>query len=262
MKASTTAAEKAPLNSGKRPLGAFLGNNYVYVAFIALLIFGAFASPVFMTVNNITTVLLQNSIGGFVAIGMLFVVITGGIDLSVGSFVAISVCFVSGFIQDGLGMMAVVLVLLICIGCGGVTGVLVSYAKVAPFIATLAMMTILKGVAYMYQVGANRRIDGTFLPRFIQSSLFGIPIPVWLLAIVFAISVFILNKIKPVIIFYFRDITDYSFIRRFQRNNINLFGNRRKFYFPAAFGIQLYCLAILERNIRVCFTVFIPFARQ
>ncbi len=174
----------------------FLKKNYVVVAFVALLIFASIASPVFLTVNNITTVLLQNSIYAIIAIGMLFVVITGGIDLSVGSFVALSVCFVSGFIQDGLGIMAIVYVLLICIGFGAVSGILVSVCKVAPFIATLSMMTILKGIAYIYQVGANRRIDGTFLPNFIQSSLFGVPIPVWILIGVFIICAFVLNKTR------------------------------------------------------------------
>ncbi len=194
MKDAQIAMEKNGVK--KQTVGEFMRKNYVVVAFIALLIFCSFASPVFLTVNNIMTMLLQNSTTALVAIGMLMVVITGGIDLSVGSFVAIAVCFVSGFIQDGLGVMSVVYVLLICIGFGCVTGVLVSFCKVAPFIATLSMMTILKGIAYIYQVGANRRIDGTFLPKFIQSSLFGVPIPVWILIVVFVVCAFVLNKTR------------------------------------------------------------------
>lgn len=174
----------------------FIKDNFVVFAFIAMVIFGAFASPAFLTLGNIKTVLLQNSIYAICAIGMLLVVITGGIDLSVGSFVVVAVCFSAGFIQDGYGIWSIVIVMLMCLVFGTISGLLVSYAKVAPFIATLAMMTILRGIAYMYQVGQNRRIDGTFLPNFIQSSFLGIPIPVIILAFIFMIAAFILRKTK------------------------------------------------------------------
>lgn len=174
----------------------FAKENFVILAFIILLIYGSFASPAFLTVSNIKTVLLQNSIYAICAIGMLLIVITGGIDLSVGSFVVVSVCFTAGFIQKGYGILAIILVILLCIAFGIFSGILVAYAKVAPFIATLAMMTILKGVAYMYQVGQNRRIDGTFLPKFIQGNLWGIPIPVIILALIFVIIAVILRKTK------------------------------------------------------------------
>ena len=74
---------------------------------------------------------------------MLMIIITGGIDLSVGSYVCICVCLTAGFIQNGMGPMAIAAVggLGILFGC--VTGVLVAYAKVAPFIVTLAMTSIL-----------------------------------------------------------------------------------------------------------------------
>ncbi len=174
----------------------FAKENFVIIAFVILLIYGSFASPAFLTVSNIKTVLLQNSIYAICAIGMLMIVITGGIDLSVGSFVVVSVCFTAGFIQEGHGILAIIFVILLCIAFGIISGILVAYAKVAPFIATLAMMTILKGVAYMYQVGQNRRIDGTFLPKFIQGNLWGIPIPVIILALIFVIIAVILRKTK------------------------------------------------------------------
>ncbi len=187
---------KSNQNQKLKAVTRFAKENFVIIAFVILLIYGSLASPAFLTVSNIKTVLLQNSIYAICAIGMLLIVITGGIDLSVGSFVVVSVCFTAGFIQDGYGIIAIILVILLCIVFGIVSGILVAYAKVAPFIATLAMMTILKGVAYMYQVGQNRRIDGTFLPKFIQGNLWGIPIPVIILALIFVVFAVILRKTK------------------------------------------------------------------
>lgn len=187
---------KSNQNQKLKAVTRFSKENFVIIAFAILLIYGSLASPAFLTVSNIKTVLLQNSIYAICAIGMLLIVITGGIDLSVGSFVVVSVCFTAGFIQDGHGILAIIFVILLCIVFGIVSGILVAYAKVAPFIATLAMMTILKGIAYMYQVGQNRRIDGTFLPKFIQGNLWGIPIPVIILALIFVVFAVILRKTK------------------------------------------------------------------
>ncbi len=187
---------KSNQNQKLKAITRFAKENFVIIAFAILLIYGSLASPAFLTVSNIKTVLLQNSIYAICAIGMLLIVITGGIDLSVGSFVVVSVCFTAGFIQDGHGILAIIFVILLCIVFGIVSGILVAYAKVAPFIATLAMMTILKGIAYMYQVGQNRRIDGTFLPKFIQGNLWGIPIPVIILALIFVVFAVILRKTK------------------------------------------------------------------
>ncbi len=174
----------------------FMKNNFVVIAFIALIIFGGCASPAFLTVGNIKTVLLQNSIYAICALGMLFIVITGGIDLSVGSYVVVAVCFTAGFIQEGRGILAIVIVAAMSIVFGIISGTLIAYAKVAPFIATLAMTTILRGIAYIYQVGQNRRIDGTFWPKFIQGSFLGIPIPVLILGVIYLIVVFLLKKTK------------------------------------------------------------------
>lgn len=174
----------------------FMKSNFVVIAFIALIIFGGFASPAFLTLGNIKTVLLQNSIYAICALGMLFIVITGGIDLSVGSYVVVAVCFTAGFIQEGKGILAIVIVAAMSIVFGIISGTLIAYAKVAPFIATLAMTTILRGIAYIYQVGQNRRIDGTFWPEFIQGSFLGIPLPVLILVVVYVIVIFLLKKTK------------------------------------------------------------------
>lgn len=186
-----TAGSAASIKPGK-----FIKNNFVIIAFILIFIFSCFATPVFLTVSNITTVLIQNSIYAICALGMLMIIITGGIDLSVGSYVCICVCLTAGFIQDGMGVTAILVVAVMSMLFGCVTGVLVAYAKVAPFIVTLAMTSILKGLAYMYQVGESRRIDGTYWPEFIQGSILYIPTPIFIMVVVFLIVLFILNKTK------------------------------------------------------------------
>lgn len=172
----------------------FFTKNYLLVCFIVLVFACMILSNKFMTTRNIMNILLQNSMYAIIGIGMLFVIIAGGIDLSVGSVVALSVCFTAGFIQDNMGVMAVVVVLILMALVGLVTGILVTYGKVAPFVATLAMMTILRGEAYIYQVGSDRRIDGTFLPNFINSNVGGIPTPVIIMVIIVVISAFTLGK--------------------------------------------------------------------
>jgi len=196
MEMTNSKVKELSKSKTKEKVVEWIKGNFVIIAFICLFVYASFASPAFLTVNNIKTVLLQNSIYAICAIGMLFIVITGGIDLSVGSYICVCVCFTAGFIQDGKGIWAIVFVAILSILFGTISGVLVAYAKVAPFIATLAMTTILKGVAYMYQVGQNRRIDGTFWPIFIQGNVLGIPTPVFILIVVSAIAIFILKKTK------------------------------------------------------------------
>lgn len=76
----------------------FALSNFVIIAFVVLFIASCFLSPAFLTVNNIKSVLIQNSIYAICAIGMLLIIITGGIDLSTGSYVCIIVCLTAGLI--------------------------------------------------------------------------------------------------------------------------------------------------------------------
>lgn len=179
-----------------RKVTEFLLSNFVIFAFVILFIASCFLSPAFLTINNIKSVLIQNSIYAICAIGMLLIIITGGIDLSTGSCVCITVCLTAGLIQDGHGFASIVIVLLLAFGIGAFSGVMVSILNIAPFIATLAMTTVLKGAAYMYQTGQNRRIDGTFLPNWVKSTTFGIPNPILVMIVVFLVFLFLLNRTR------------------------------------------------------------------
>ncbi|MDD3337570.1 MAG: ABC transporter permease [Lachnospiraceae bacterium] len=183
-------------NEKLKKITDFALSNFVIIAFIVLFIASCFLSPAFLTINNIKSVLIQNSIYAICAIGMLMIIITGGIDLSTGSYVCIIVCLTAGLIQKGNGILSIVIVLLLAFGIGAVSGSMVACLNIAPFIATLAMTTILKGAAYMYQTGQSRRIDGTFLPNWVKSSTFGIPNPVSVMIVVFLVFLFILNRTR------------------------------------------------------------------
>lgn len=173
----------------------FLQNNYIFIAFFLMILIGTLTSDKFLTINNIRNVSLQLSMSVIIALGMLFTVLTGGIDLSVGSIVALAGCLVAGFTQSGTHpFLAIIIVLGLMAIAGSVGGLLVSKAKVAPFIATLATMTIWRGAAYIYQVGQDRRIDGTPLVKFITGQISGIPVMFIIMIIVVLIAWFVLSK--------------------------------------------------------------------
>lgn len=171
-------------------------SNFVIIAFIILFVASCFLSPAFLTKNNLMSVLIQNSIYAINAIGMLIIIITGGIDLSTGAFVCITVCLTAGLIQEGHGVVSIFIVLGLALLLGACSGIMVAFLDIAPFIATLAMTTILKGSAYIYQTGQNRRIDGTFLPNWVKGTTFGIPNPVLVMIVVFLVFLFVLNRTR------------------------------------------------------------------
>lgn len=114
----------------------------------------AIIDPDFMTVDNIFNVLRQVSIKALLAFGMTFVILTGGIDLSVGSIIALSSALAAGMMASGgnpwlaVGMAALSGTLM-----GAANGVIIARGKVAPFIATLATMTIFRGFTLVYTEG-------------------------------------------------------------------------------------------------------------
>lgn len=174
---------------------SFLSQNYIALAFLLMIIAGSLLSPKFLTITNFRNVALQLSMNVIIAIGMLFTVISGGIDLSVGSVVALAGCVAAGYTQEGMSPFTVLLLVSLLMALAGtVSGVLVSKGNVAPFIATLATMTIWRGAAYIYQVGSDRRIDGTEFVDVLTNTLASIPVPVIIMVIVAILAWFVLSK--------------------------------------------------------------------
>jgi len=130
-----------PTGSGLHKLSALLTLLLLILAF-------SFASPAFFSVNNGLTVLLQTSVIGLLAIGMTLVIITGGIDLSVGSVLALSGVIAGLTIKAGLPVMpAMVLGIGAGACCGFINGLVITKLRITPFVATLGMMMIARGVA-------------------------------------------------------------------------------------------------------------------
>ncbi len=130
-----------PTGSGLHKLSALLTLLLLILAF-------SFASPAFFSVNNGLTVLLQTSVIGLLAIGMTLVIITGGIDLSVGSVLALSGVVTGLTIKAGIPVMpAMVLGIIAGACCGFINGLVITKLRITPFVATLGMMMIARGVA-------------------------------------------------------------------------------------------------------------------
>ena len=160
-----------------------------------MLIFSASMSDSFFTMNNLSNILRQVSPIGLASFGMLLVILTGGIDLSVGSIVAaIGVAFALLSYEVYLPV-AIVLSLLIGGGFGMITGYLVAYHKVASFIATLAMMTIVRGLGYLFSKGAPITV-GDYSQGILvlgNGDLFGIPYSAIILLVVFGLLYVVLR---------------------------------------------------------------------
>ena len=114
------------------------------LALIVLMVVITIINPNFLTTNNLLNLLLQVTANGFIAFGMTFVILTSGIDLSVGSILALSSAITAGLIANGMPVpLAIVVALLLGGVLGMINGLLISFGKLAPFIVTLATMTIL-----------------------------------------------------------------------------------------------------------------------
>jgi ribose transport system permease protein len=182
-------------NNLRHKIIILLKENYIAIAFIALLVAGSFLSDKFLLMTNLRNVTLQTSMIAIISIGMLFTIISGGIDLSVGSIVALAGCLAAGFTQGGMDpLLTIGFVLVLMAIAGSFSGLLVSVGNVAPFIATLAAMTIWRGASYIYQVGQDRRIDGTPFVKTIAGYIGPIPVPVIIMVVVAVIAAFVLRK--------------------------------------------------------------------
>lgn len=151
--------------------------NTIFI-FALLVIFSAAISDVFFTSVNLSNLLKQVSGVGIISIGMLIVILTGGIDLSVGSMVALlAVCFAL-LVNIFALPLAILLTLTIGFALGSISGYLVAYQKMAPFVATLALMTIARGLGFIYSKGSPVVFDtvgGLTMSNFANNSVLGIP---------------------------------------------------------------------------------------
>jgi len=167
------------------------------LALVAVCIALAFMSPDFLTVSNSFDVMRQVSINAVIAFGMTLTILLGGIDLSVGSILAVSSVLAAMIMTGGHGaVLAVAVAILAGAAMGALNGVVIAKGKVAPFIATLGMMTLLRGLALVFANGSP--ISG-FSSNFFATLGDGyvarlIPVPVVLMLAMFAVFWFVLGR--------------------------------------------------------------------
>ena len=130
-------------------LASFLQRQGALAALVAVAAFAFARYERFLTEENLTNVLRQNSMLGLVALGMTFVILTGGIDLSVGSLVAVAGVTAAGLAERGL-LVALLAGVGFAAALGLVSGLVIARARIQPFIVTLAMMIAARGLALVY----------------------------------------------------------------------------------------------------------------
>ncbi|MFE4809994.1 ABC transporter permease [Peribacillus simplex] len=167
------------------------------LALVLLFIVITVLNPSFMEPNNILNLLRQTSINALIAFGMTFIILTGGIDLSVGSILALSSALMAGMMVSGLDPILAILVgVLLGAIMGVINGILVSKGKMAPFIVTLATMTIFRGLTLVYTDGKpiTGIGDSVMFQMLGRGYFLGVPIPAVVMVIAFLILWFLLHK--------------------------------------------------------------------
>jgi erythritol transport system permease protein len=189
-------------NFGEAPLLLLLKLR-TFIALFAVLIFFSFAAHNFLSIENLLIMSRHVALNAFLAIGMTFVIVAGGIDLSVGSIVGLSGMVAGGLILHGIPLpfgdytlyLSVPMVILAALASGvvvgAVNGLLITRLNVAPFIATLGTLYIARGAALLSSGGetfpnltGNPDYGTTGFPTLGSATLFGVPGTVWLLILI------------------------------------------------------------------------------
>jgi erythritol transport system permease protein len=208
---SPSAAE--PSKSSGLFLGVLLFKLRALIALFVLIGIFSVLSKSFFTEENLIILVGQTAITAIMAVGMTFVILTGGIDLSVGSTVGLAAMTSGLLINKGLELpplgvavyfnIPAIIVLVLCLGLavGAFNGVLVTRFNVAPFIATLGTLYVARGTAQLMNNGAtfpnligNPALGNTGFPFLGAGSLLGIPIVIWIMVLFAAAGAFIASK--------------------------------------------------------------------
>lgn len=185
------------INDKRKTMVNYLLDYGIVIVLAALMVVFSITSDKFLSASTLFTILRQVAVTGIISVGMTFVMLTGGIDLSVGSVAGVvsvlgAVLMVSGVPIFG----AVVICLMIAAGLGFVNGVCVNVFNIPPLIGTLGVMTSLRGVAYLVSNGVPVYGFDEGFKQFAQGSLGPIPYPVLLMVGVFLVGAFILMKTR------------------------------------------------------------------
>lgn len=171
-----------------RQLGTFAG-------LVALCLILWAATPHFLTVSNLPNVLEQTAINAIVAVGMTYVIISGGIDLSVGSVLAVSGIALAMALEAGVPMpLGIAVAFAVGLACGLTNGLLVAVGRLPPFIATLGMMSIARGAALMLAEGRPISGFGDSFRMLATERVMMVPAPAIITAAIYLVAHFVLSR--------------------------------------------------------------------
>ena len=195
--AGTTATEtsvEGGTTSRRESLFAMLQQHGALAVLIIIVAVAAFAFDNFLTVRNLENVLVQGSFLGLIAVGMTFVIISKGIDLSVGSLLALGGVLAAYSVQVAWPL-ALIFPVLACGAVGLVNGLLIAKARMAPFIVTLAALLGVRGL--VLAIAGERTIGISGAPVFTwfgRGQILGIDVPIVVMVLAFAIGMLVLSR--------------------------------------------------------------------
>ncbi|MGO1266904.1 MAG: ABC transporter permease [Microbacterium gubbeenense] len=195
----TTETAQSPL---RRVVSGSVGRNLGLVLALAVIfLVGTITDGAsFAGLDNILVILRQASVIGVISIGMTFVILAGGIDLSVGAVVGLaSVVATVDIMQDVIventhWIMLVVVALATGFAAGLINGIVVAYGKVAAFMATLAMMVGARGLAELVSDNRNFIVDSSEFKRAFNVDILGVDVLIWIFVLVAAVGWIVLNR--------------------------------------------------------------------
>ena len=179
-----------------RALTSLISRNGAVAVLVLVMVIGAITVPTFATVDNLTNTALAASFLAIIAAGMTFVIISGGIDLSVGSVYALAVILSADMSKYG-SAVAILVPIAACVLVGFIQGIIIARLGLPPFIVTLAGLTFVRGLVFFITDEGNDHpsVPGhKFFETLGTGSLLGVGNPVWIALIVFAIGWWVLNR--------------------------------------------------------------------
>lgn len=191
------ARDRSPARApDRRRRTELLRHAPLLAALLALILVGTFTKGEdFLSTGNLITVLTLASVIGVVTVGMTFVIIGGGIDLSVGAIIALASVWCTTTATQEYGVLGMVFTALVVgVGCGLVNGTLIAYGRLVPFIVTLAMMVAARGLAEQISGRQSQIVTNTGLLKLAETRVLGIPPLVYLFAAVVIVGWIVLQR--------------------------------------------------------------------
>ncbi len=213
MNLDTVSGPAETISTNKLKFGMLLLKLRTFIALFLVIAYFSIMAPNFLSMANMVILVKHVSIYAFLAIGMTFVIITGGIDLSVGSIVGLAGMVAGGLLYNGLHIpflgvtvyfhlpMVILITLAVGVLCGAFSGLLITRFNVAPFIATLGMLYIARGTALLLSDGktfpnlvGKEELGNTGFPWLGSGTILGIPVSICILIILGIAAAYIAGK--------------------------------------------------------------------